>query len=261
MNWLPPNGALDGVTFDHLLRWNLAVVFWLAAAAQLLLVAALLWRLRPGRAQETGSTPARPGKAFFAGELLVLLAITALYVAMDFTGHRLWAARRERGTAGATTEVEVTGVQFQWYFRYPGRDGIFGSTRPSLVSAPNGNPLGLDPADAHSQDDIVSSILVLPANRPVTLLLRSQDVIHGFFIPGMRLKQDAIPGMIGHLQFTPTTPGDYVILCSQVCGLGHARMQARLRVLPPAEYERWMAARERSLVASASSSPTAEAHP
>ncbi|MGB7170734.1 MAG: cytochrome C oxidase subunit II [Acidobacteriaceae bacterium] len=252
MNWLPPNGALDGATLDHLLRWNLDAVFWLFVAAQALLVAALLWRLRPAKARPAIEISARPGKAFFAAEFLVLLAITALYIAMDITGHQLWAARREAGPAEHPVQVEVTGVQFQWYFRYPGADGIYGRIRPALVSAPDGNPLGLDPTDPHSQDDIVSSILVLPAGRPVDLRLRSQDVIHGFFIPGMRLKQDAIPGMIGHLQFTPTTPGDYVILCSQVCGLGHARMQARLRVLPQPEYELWIAARGKSLLADAS---------
>ncbi|MFZ0632804.1 MAG: cytochrome C oxidase subunit II [Acidobacteriaceae bacterium] len=252
MNWLPPNGALDGATLDHLLRWNLDAVFWLFVAAQALLVAALLWQLRPAKARPATEISARPGKAFFVAEFLVLFAITALYIAMDITGHQLWAARREAGPAEHPVKVEVTGVQFQWYFRYPGADGIYGRIRPALVSAPNGNPLGLDPTDPHSQDDVVSSVLVLPADRPVDLRLRSQDVIHGFFIPGMRLKQDAIPGMIGHLQFTPTTPGDYVILCSQVCGLGHARMQARLRVLPQPQYELWIAAREKSLLADAS---------
>jgi cytochrome c oxidase subunit 2 len=67
--------------------------------------------------------------------------------------------------------------------------------------------------------------------------------MHGFFVPGMRLKQDAIPGMPGELRFTPTTPGDYSILCSQVCGLGHSRMQARLRVVSPEQYQTWLAAR------------------
>jgi cytochrome c oxidase subunit II len=252
MNWLPPNGALDGVRLDHLLRWNLAAMFWLFVAAQILLVAALLWRLRPSAAESARKITERPGKVFFIGEMIVLLAITGLYIAMDVTGHQLWAARREAGPADHPVQVEVTGVQFEWYFRYPGTDGVYGRVRPTLVSAPNGNPLGLDPTDPHSQDDVVSSILVLPAGRPVDLRIRSQDVIHGFFVPGMRLKQDAIPGMIGHLHFTPTVPGDYVILCSQVCGLGHARMQARLRVVSEADYERWIAGREKSLVADAS---------
>src|SRR5581483_4547962 len=129
-------------------------------------------------------------------------------------------------------QVEVTGVQFQWYFRYPGLDGVYGATRANLVSEPAGNPLGLDAGDPRAADDVVSSVMMLPAGRPVEITLRTQDVIHGFFVPGMRLKQDAIPGTAGHLEFTPETPGDYAVLCSQVCGLGHYRMQARIRVVP-----------------------------
>ena len=71
-----------------------------------------------------------------------------------------------------------------------------------------------------------------------------KNVIHGFFVPGMRLKQDAIPGMTGMLRFTPVIPGDYPILCTQVCGLGHYRMQARLRVVSAAQFDTWLAARE-----------------
>ena len=255
MNFLPPNGALHGVALDHLLRWNLGIIFWLFVAAQILLVLALLPRRSSPSAQT--SEPTRSRRAWFFVHVLPLLAISALYLWMLISSHRLWAARREQPAATNPIDVEVTGVQFQWYFRYPGPDGVYGATRPTLVSAPAGNPLGLDPADPHAADDIVSSILVLPAGRPVDLTLRSQDVIHGFFIPGMRLKQDAIPGMIGHLMFTPTTPGDYAILCSQVCGLGHYRMQARLRIVSPAGYDRWLNARERALnpTASTASAP------
>ncbi len=245
MNWLPPNGALHGIGFDHLLRWNLDTVFWLFVASQVLIVLAmLLAALRRRSAQAAAPVQPRSFLSFLFTSLLPLLVITALYIAMLITSHHLWAARREQANARHAVQVEVTGVQFAWYFRYPGDDGIYGRTTPDLVNAPAGNPLGLDPSDTHSRDDIVSPVLVLPAGRPVDLRLRSQDVIHGFFIPGMRLKQDAIPGMIGHLQFTPEVPGVYPILCSQVCGLGHARMQARLRVVTEAEFQRWLAARE-----------------
>jgi cytochrome c oxidase subunit 2 len=71
----------------------------------------------------------------------------------------------------------------------------------------------------------------------------------------MRLKQDAMPGMDGDLQFTPIIPGDYPILCSQVCGLGHGRMQARLRVVSQSDYDRWFAARERALAAASEAKP------
>jgi cytochrome c oxidase subunit 2 len=246
MNWFPPNGALHGYALDHLMRWNLAILFWLFVASQVLLVIALLRR-------PSANAPAKrrsAGVRFFT-EIFPLLAITALYFWMVFTSHTLWAVAHETMATPGAIQVEVTGVQFQWYFRYPGKDGVYGALSPDLVNAPAGNPLGLDPRDPHSADDIVSAVLMLPAGRPVNLTLRTIDVIHGLFIPGMRLKQDAIPGMMGDLQFTPTIPGDYAILCSQVCGLGHARMQARLRVVSPSDYERWLAARERTLTAEA----------
>ena len=86
---------------------------------------------------------------------------------------------------------------------------------------------------------------MLPAGREVDLRLRAHDVIHGFFIPGMRLKQNAVPGLVLHVHFTPVTAGDYPVLCTQVCGSGHARMQALLRVVPPEQYEAWIAAHTR----------------
>lgn len=245
MHWLPPNGALHGIALDHLLRWNLSIVFWLFIAAQVLLLAVMFLR-RSRAANSSEIRPHSPRFVLFA-EILPLMAIAGLYAWMIFTSHKLWAIRRESSIATHSVEVEATGVQFQWYFRYPGEDDIYGALRPDLINAPAGNPLGLDPQDPHSADDIVSSILVVPAGRPVDLRLRSQDVIHGFFIPGMRLKQDTIPGMPGHLVFTPEQPGDYPILCSQVCGLGHSRMQARLRVVSSADYDRWLSARQHAL--------------
>ncbi len=240
MNWLPPNGALRGIALDHLLGWNLSIVFWLFVAAQVILVAALIRRGRSGPGDVSRNSS---GRNFFL-HVLPLLAITGLYLWMLVSSHHLWAERSEMSAPARAISVEVTGVQFQWYFRYPGHDGIFGVTKPNLVSAPAGNPLGLDPGDPNAADDVVSSIMMLPAGRPVNITLRTQDVIHGFFVPGMRLKQDAIPGMIGHLEFTPETPGDYDILCSQVCGLGHYRMQARLRVVSPEQFQSWLTARE-----------------
>lgn len=241
MNWLPPNGALRGIALDHLLGLNLSIVFWIFVAAQVLLVLTLArqWFVR----QSGGATNEARG-TFLLLHVLPLLAISGLYLWMLVSGHRLWAEGRERGMASHAVEVEVTGMQFQWYFRYPGRDGVFGETKANLVSAPTGNPLGIDAGDAHGGDDVVSSVMMLPAGQPVDITLRTQDVIHGFFVPGMRLKQDAIPGMAGHLEFTPETPGEFAILCSQVCGLGHYRMQARLRVVTPEQFSAWLAARE-----------------
>jgi cytochrome c oxidase subunit 2 len=193
------------------------------------------------REEESGGRRLKLSDKLWKSELILLFALTLLYTWMAISAQRLWATIRYQGAAPQALQVEVTGEQFQWYFRYPGADAAFGLTRPELINAPAGNPLGLDRTDPHSTDDIVSSILVLPAGREVDLNLRSIDVIHGFFIPGMRLKQNAVPGMPMHIHFTPSIPGDYAILCSQVCGLGHARMQTHLRVVSNDAYLTWLA--------------------
>jgi cytochrome c oxidase subunit 2 len=218
---------------DAHLRLNLWIGLALLVAAHGLLAAGVLWKRREPRRGE-----------HLALEYAPLAALTLLFLGLGVQAERLWAAQRYTGAAPEALQVEVTGMQFAWYFRYPGRDAAFGATRPELVAPGEGNPLGLDLSDPRAADDFVSSQLVLPAGREVDLTLRAQDVIHGFSVPEMRLKQNATPGMTAHVHFTPTTPGDYAILCTQVCGLGHYRMQAVLRVLPPLEFARWVAMRE-----------------
>ena len=232
--WMPADGALHGPIVDRLMFWNLLALCIAAVIAHLWLVFAILRR--------RGS--ARSFPAMIRWGLVAVFCV--MYTWMALTAQRLWAANRFAGPSLTAMQVEVVGEQFQWYFRYPGVDETFGITRPQLVNAAAGNPLGIDPRDAHGADDIVSSTLVLPAGREVDLQLRSLDVIHGFFIPGMRLKENAVPGLVLHIHFTPVVTGTYPILCSQVCGLGHARMQARLVVVSPADFNAWMAGRERA---------------
>jgi cytochrome c oxidase subunit II len=237
VGWMPPDGALHGIAIDRLMWWNLVALSALFILAHLFLFAALI------RRKKAPSTNAGfPLKWEFAP----LAMLTLIYAWMAVSAQMLWATIRYQGPAPQALQVEVTGMQFQWYFRYPGADAAFGDTRLALINAPAGNPLGLDRSDPRSADDVISSLLVLPAGREVDLGIRSIDVIHGFFIPGMRLKQNAVPGMEMHIHFTPSTPGDYPILCSQVCGLGHSRMQAHLRVVPDSEYQTWLASHESS---------------
>jgi cytochrome c oxidase subunit 2 len=230
--WLPQDAALHGPALDHQLLLNLWIASALLVLAHILLFSGLLLR---GRVDK--KTP-------LALKVIPLLALTVLFVWLTVQSERLWEDARYAGADASAMQVEVTGVQFAWYFRYPGTDAAFGETRPNLVDAGAGNPLGLDPADSHGTDDIVSSELVLPAGREVDLRLRSLDVMHGFFVPEMRLKQNAVPGSILHVHFTPTTPGTYAILCSQLCGMGHYRMQATLRVLPQDQFDAWVRSHE-----------------
>ncbi len=137
-------------------------------------------------------------------------------------------------------------MQFAWYFRYPGADGKFGATKPELQDASAGGEgaIGLDTTDPASKDDVVTGTMYVPVNREVEVTLRAADVIHSFFIPAMRFKQDAVPGIAIHMHFTPITVGDYEIACSQLCGLGHYKMHGILKVVNQEDYDKWMAARE-----------------
>lgn len=236
--WMPVDGALNGPVVDRLMWWNLAALCAIAVVGHLWLMFAMLRR--------------RPAARSFPAAIRwgLLASFCAMYAWMALTAQHLWAATRFEGPSLTAMHVEVVGEQFEWYFRYPGQDATFGVTRPQLVNAAAGNPLGIDPRDTSGRDDVVSSVLVLPAGREVDLQLRSLDVIHGFFIPGMRLKENAVPGLVLHVHFTPETVGTYPILCSQVCGLGHDRMQARLTVVSPADYSAWIAGRERAREAS-----------
>jgi cytochrome c oxidase subunit 2 len=240
---MPANAALHGIAVDRLMRWNLILLIACFSAAHLWLIFAVFRRRRPETKAGENNTVA-PRSLSRSLSLFLLPLLCAMYVWMAVTAQRLWAANRFEGASPEAMQVEVVGEQFVWYFRYPGADAAFGITRPQLVNAAAGNPLGLDPADPRGADDLVSSVLVLPVGREVDLRIRSLDVIHGFFIPAMRLKQNGVPGLILHIHFTPIAVGTYPILCSQVCGSGHARMQAELRVVSANDYQDWLKARE-----------------
>ena len=232
--FLPPDASAHGPALDHHLLLNLWIALALLALAHLILLAGLLARRHPAQ------------KNLRRIEYLPLGLLAVLFAALTIKAERLWAATRYTGASLTALQVEATGVQFAWYFRYPGPDATFGITRPQLVAPAEGNPLGIDPTDPHSADDQISSELVLPADREIDLRLNAQDVIHGFSIPELRLKQNAVPGQTLHIHFTPTTTGTYAILCTQLCGLGHYRMNATLRILPAAEFTTWLASKQKA---------------
>ncbi len=138
-------------------------------------------------------------------------------------------------------EIEVVGEQWQFSFRYPGADGRLGIADVRHMSFDN--PFGLDPDDPAGRDDILvrGNALHLPKDQPVKLLLRSKDVLHSVFVPQFRAKMDMVPGMVTHFWLTPTRAGEYEILCSQHCGVGHFNMRANVVVLPQAEFDAWLA--------------------
>ena len=182
--------------------------------------------------------------AYFEGnntmEIIWTLATVVLFVGLGLYARSAWAQVHFTDAAPGAIPIELTGQQFTWNFRYAGPDGTFGRTKPNLVSASTGNPIGLDSTDPASKDDIVSPVAAVPVGREVDLVIKSQDVIHSFFVRELRLKQDAVPGMEIHLHFTANDPGTYEVICSQLCGLGHYRMHSTITVMSEADYEKWL---------------------
>lgn len=138
-------------------------------------------------------------------------------------------------------EVRVIAEQFAWNVHYSGPDGIFGKTGIEFFNKQS-NPIGLDPNDPHSKDDITTiNQLHLPIGKPAIIHLTSKDVIHSFFLPVMRVKQDVVPGMSIPTWFTPTKTGQFEIACAQLCGLGHYRMKGYMTIHTQEAFDQWMA--------------------
>jgi cytochrome c oxidase subunit 2 len=174
-------------------------------------------------------------------EILWTGAAIVLFLGLGALGRKAWAAVRYTTADPGAIQIEVTEMQFQYAFRYPGPDGRFGHLDPAQINAAASNPLGIDQNDPAGKDDIVTATLGVPVGRPVELLIRSQDVVHNFFVRELRLQQDAVPGLVIPVHFTADRAGRYDIVCTQLCGLGHYKMHAFLDVLSEADYQKFLA--------------------
>ncbi|MRG46762.1 cytochrome c oxidase subunit II [Chitinophaga sp. SYP-B3965] len=148
--------------------------------------------------------------------------------------------------------VEVTGSQFEWIVRYPGKDGQLGRKNFKLIDKAM-NPVGQDWADSLNTDDAIAGELHVVVNKNVKLIIGSRDVVHDVGLSHFRLKMDAVPGIPTTLWFTPTiTTAEmkkqsgnpdfvYELSCDQMCGSGHYSMRAVIVVETQAEYDAWLA--------------------
>ena len=164
--------------------------------------------------------------------------------------------------------VEVTGSQFKWEFRYPGKDGILGKKYYKNIDEANNNPLGQLWNDKANQDDIVTSQEVhLVVNKPVKFVIGAKDVIHDVGLAHFRMKMDAVPGIPTTLWFTPkfTTAEmkkkygpefTYELSCDQMCGKGHTGMRGVIVVETQIEFDRWLAGKPPQYLAANSTAST-----
>lgn len=228
--WFPPNHSAHGGAIDAQFMRTLVVVGIAFVGAQVALGYAVFRFARKGDARAVyshGSTRL---------EITWTLITAAIFIAIAVLGQRVWAQLHLNDAPADSVKVSVVGQQFQWNFHYPGADNEFGKTDPKFYDDSTLNFVGVDPGDAKGRDDVQATTLLIPVNRPVELTLRSKDVIHSLFIPNMRIKQDAVPGLAIRVHFTPTQVGRYEIPCAELCGNNHFNMKSFLLVLTEEEY-------------------------
>jgi cytochrome c oxidase subunit II len=178
--------------------------------------------------------------------IIPAIVLTILVVFGFFTWRTVTNVDNNKGDIN----IDVTGHQFAWEIRYPGKDGKLGTVNYQLYTA--NNILGVNFKDRNSFDDLKADTLVLPVNRTIRINIHAQDVIHSLYMPHFRVQMNAVPGLPTFFKFTPTiTTADmrnrldnpkfeYLLYCNKICGGGHYNMQKVVRVVTEAEYQDWL---------------------
>lgn len=234
--WLPPDISTHGAGIDGLinvLHWFMLVLF---VGWGLYLVYCLFkFRERPGHKADLGHHSFPIPKYVEIGVVLVEVAL------LVFFSYPIWARyKSDFPPEDKSLHVHIIAEQFAWNIHYPGADGKFGRTKIELIDGTN--PVGLDKEDPAAKDDVVTiNQFNIPVNKPVIIDLSSKDVIHSFFLPVARVKQDAVPGITVPIWFEATKTGEFEIACAQLCGLGHYRMRGAFNVMTQDQWNSWMA--------------------
>jgi len=175
------------------------------------------------------------------------IVLTILVVFGFFTWQKIMNTTEVKGDLN----IDVTGHQFAWELRYPGKDGKLGAVHYTMVTPLN--KLGVDIKDPNSADDLQADTLVLPVNKPVRLNIHAQDVIHSVYMPHFRVQLNAVPGLPTFFKFIPTittaemrvrtdNPNfEYLLYCNKICGSSHYNMQKVVKVVTEEEYQDWIA--------------------
>src|SRR5215212_2570340 len=234
--WFPTSISEHGTAYDRQFILTIVVVGIAFVVAQVALGYAV-WRFA-----DTGQgTRAVYSHGNNVMEIVWTGVTAAIFITLALLGQRVWWNLHMVEAPAGAAQVKVTAQQFQWNFHYPGPDGLFGRTDPRKISDESINYIGLDSTDPAAADDAVTQTLVTQVNRPVDMTLNSRDVTHSFWVPQLRFKQDAVPGLDVKVHFTPQKVGQYEIACAELCGQQHYKMRAYMLVLPANEYDELVA--------------------
>ena len=211
---LPETASTYGPQVDRLfwvILWITGFFFFLVQGALLLFV--LIYRAKPGK-------PA----VYLHGNTLVEIIWTivpaVILLFLTLASQKVWAEIRfPKQMPTPAVQVEILAEQFAWNIRYPGPDNQF-----------------------NTADDITTiNQLHLPVGEPVLIKILSKDVIHSFFVPEFRVKQDAVPGLPTQVWVQATRAGQFEIRCAELCGLGHYRMRGFVTTEPAVNFQEWLA--------------------
>ncbi len=158
-------------------------------------------------------------RVWLAGGAVALGVVASFALAITFSARRL---RHERLPTGPdVVHVEVIAQQYSWEVRHAGRDGVLGT-----------------------RDDVtLSNELRVPVGRAVVVHLKTRDVVHGLFLPAYGAFRDVVPGTEAPFWFRADGEGESAMVCSQLCGVGHAQMRGRVVALSAPAWRRWSEAR------------------
>jgi cytochrome c oxidase subunit II len=233
LSWLISPGSS---TYAADIDWLYNLILIVTGIAFVLVEAALIYfvikyRARPGRKALYTHGSTTP-EYIWTGVTAVVVVIIGLLSAPT------WARIKGRNAAPAgAIPIGILGKQFEWHFTYPGSDGQLGT----------------------ADDFNVRNQLHVPVDSAVAATLQAEDVIHSFFVPPWRIKQDAVPGMRIPIWFQATRTGTFEMGCAELCGLGHYRMKARVTVHSKEDFARWVATRGQAAAATTAPTTTATA--
>jgi cytochrome c oxidase subunit II len=211
LGWLPHNISTYGADID----WLFSLIQWITGVIFLGVIAALLAFLVKYRHREGRRATYTHGSTVL--EVLWTIVPAIILIVLFMLSQSIWWSIKG-SVPDSDFQVHVTAKQFNWEVTYPGPDGQFGT-----------------------DDDLtLENELHVPINTVVVVTLQSRDVIHSFFLPNLRLKQDAVPGREIRAWFEATQPGRYELPCAELCGFGHSGMLGYLTVYSPEDYSKWV---------------------
>jgi len=227
--WFPPYVSTYGGDIDRLfdiIMWMVAVTF---VGTEFLLVYFFFKYSKRGRTETVYSHGNHTLEMVWTAIPAVLLLFVAFSQMGAWSNIKIHMPDKD-GYSPQAPLMEVYASQFDWRARYPDEEGNFNGA------------------------NIIESAydIYVPVDTAVVFNLMSRDVLHSFFVPKFRLKQDAVPGMRIPMWFEATEVGDYDLICAELCGWGHYKMAGKVHVLEKADYQAWLAGKREALMANGS---------